>query len=350
MANVHIEQLQKLEGAAFSAICDSDARKLVEWGARLGISAESHYSEPEALIRDPNVDAVLSITPNHVHAEIIQLCLLHGKPLMTEKPFTRTFGEAEDLLEIARIRKVPCMVGFSYRYTPSFRLARELIREGRIGAIRHVFIQYLQQWGSPLFETPMNWRMDPAVTGTGTLGDLGSHMVDAARFLIGEPVRVSSLMSSLIKERKDPVSGDSVPVNIDDFAAFVAELEAGIPAVFQTSRNAYGAQNQFEISVYGDTGSLHMNWEDGDHLVWVHPNEERCEVREKIAVPERCKLKQMQDFLDLVRGTVREETPGLRDGYLNQRVLEAIVRSASERRSVDIDEVGAGWPVKEAGR
>ncbi|WP_276356581.1 Gfo/Idh/MocA family protein [Cohnella caldifontis] len=350
MANVHVEQLLKLEGAVFTAICDSDVRKHAEWGERLGLGASARHSDPEALIRDPNVDAVLSITPNRVHAEIIRLCLVHGKPLMTEKPFTRTFAEAAELLELARSREIPCMVGFSYRYTPSFRMARDMIRGGRIGEVRHVFIQYLQQWGGPLFETPMNWRMDPAVTGTGTLGDLGSHMVDAARFLIGEPIRVSSLMSSLIKERKDPVSGNPVPVDIDDFAAFVAELEPGVPAVFQTSRNAFGAQNQFEISVYGDTGSLHMGWEDGEHLTWVHPNEERSEVREKIAVPERYKLKQMQDFLDLARGKVREETPGMRDGYLNQRVLEAIARSARERRSVAPEEIGAGWPVKEAGR
>lgn len=347
MASVHAEQISKLEGVSIAAVCDSDAGKVAEWGERLGIGPDSRHAEPEALIRNPNVAAVLSITPNHVHAEIIRLCLIHGKPVMTEKPFTRTFEEALELKELAQTRAVPCMVGFSYRYVPSFRMARDLIRGGRIGTVRHVSIQYLQQWGGPLFETKMNWRMDRAITGTGVLGDLGSHMIDAARFLIGEPMQLSALMSSFITEREDPVTGKPVPVDIDDFAAFTAVLEPGVSAVFQTSRNAYGSQNQFEISVYGDTGSLHMGWDDGDYLTWVHPNEERCEVRERIAVPDRCKLRQMQDFVDMVRGTRREETPGLRDGYLNQRALEAVVQSYLQRKTVTLDEIGPAWREKE---
>jgi len=351
MASVHTEQLLKLEGVSIAAICDSDAGKLAEWGARLGIAQQSRHARPEALIRDAAIDAVLSITPNNVHYEIIRLCLLHGKPLMTEKPFTRTFAEAAALKELAEsgAASAPCMVGFSYRYVPSFRMAREMIRDGKIGTIRHVSIQYLQQWGGPLFDTKMNWRLDSAITGTGTLGDLGSHMIDAARFLVGEPTQLSALMCNLIDEREDPATGRMVAVDIDDFAAFTALLEPGVPAVFQTSRNAYGAQNQFEISIYGDEGSLHMNWDDGAYLTWVHPNEEQSEARERIAVPNRCKIGQMQDFVDMVRGARREETPLLRDGYLNQRALEAVVQSARERKTISLQEVGPEWPLAEAG-
>ena len=347
MASVHAEAIAKLAGVSITAVYDSDAGKVAEWGERLGIGAASRHAEAEGLIRDPNVDAVLSITPNHVHYEFIRLCLLHGKPVMTEKPFTRTYEEAKALMELAQTHDVPCMVGFSYRYVPSFRMARDMIRAGKIGTVRHMSIQYLQQWGGPLFETKMNWRMDPAITGTGVLGDLGSHMIDAARFLLGEPVQVSALLQSLITEREDPATGKPVPVDIDDFAAFAAVLEPGVPAVFQTSRNAYGSQNQFEISVFGDNGTLHMGWDDGDYLTWVHPNEERAEVRERIAVPNRYKLHQMQDFADLVRGTRREETPGLRDGYQNQRVIEAVVQSHLQRRTIAPDEIGPDWPGKE---
>lgn len=350
MASVHADQIRQIEGASITAVCDRESDKVSQWGDRLGIGEDSRYSDPEALIRDPEVDAVLSITPNNVHYDIIRLCLVHGKPIMTEKPFTRTFEEAKALLELSAQHKSPCMVGFSYRYVPSFRMAREMIRTGKIGAVRHVSIQYLQQWGGPLFDTPMNWRMDPAVTGTGVLGDLGSHMVDAARFLVGEPTRVSSLMSPLITERADPATGKPVPVDIDDFAAFVAMLEGGVPAVFQTSRNVYGAGNQFEIAVYGDIGSLYMSWDNGDTLVWVHANEERAQVREKIAVPERYKLKQMQDFVDLVRGTVREETAVLRDGYLNQRALQAVILSAEQGKAVAVEDVGRLAEETEAGR
>ncbi len=340
MANVHAEQIEQITGASITAVCDRDGDKVSEWGSKLGIGMSSRYSDPEDLIKNADVDAVLSITPNNVHYEIIRLCLIHGKPIMTEKPFTRTYAEAKSLLELSETHNTTCMVGFSYRYTPSFRMAREMIKSGKIGTVRHVFLQYLQQWGGPLFDTKMNWRMDRSITGTGALGDLGSHMVDAARFLVGEPVEMSALMSSLITERADPVTGNPVKVDIDDFAAFVAVLEQGIPAVFQTSRNAYGSQNQFEISVYGDTGSLRMGWEYGDTLHWVHPNEDGSQVREEIYVPEEYRLKQMQDFVDLVRGTVREETATLRDGYLNQRALEAVEQAHLAGKTVSVAAVG----------
>lgn len=347
MASVHSEQVQRIQGADITAICDRESDKVSEWGNRLGIEESSRYSDPEQIIKDPNVDAILSITPNNVHYEIIRLCLIHGKPIMTEKPFTRTFDEALALMELSETYSTSCMVGFSYRYVPSYRMARDMIKAGKIGKVRHVFIQYLQEWGGPLFETKMNWRMDRSITGTGALGDLGSHMVDAARFLVGEPVQISSLMSSLITERIDPATGNPVKVDIDDFAAFIAVLEQGIPAVFQTSRNAYGSGNQFEISVYGDTGSLQMGWEYSEFLHWVHANEEGSQVSEKIAVPERYKLKQMQDFIDLVRGTVREETATLRDGYLNQRALEAVEQAYLEQRTITVAEIGLNLETQE---
>lgn len=344
MASVHSEQIERIEGASITAICDKDQVRVSEWGDKLGIHESLRYNDPEKLIRNADVDAVLSITPNDVHFEIVRLCLIHGMPIMTEKPFTRTYAEAKALLELSEKHDAKCMVGFSYRYTPSFRMAREMIRSGKLGKIRHVFVQYLQQWGGPLFETKMNWRMDRSITGTGALGDLGSHMVDAARFLIGEPLEITAMMSNLIAQREDPVSGDPVHVDIDDFAAFVAVLENGIPAVFQTSRNAYGSENQIEISVYGDTGSLRMGWEYGDILHVVHPDDEGKPIREELRVPEKYYLKQMQDFVDLVRGTVREETATLRDGYMNQRVLEAIEQAHLAKRSIVVAEVEVEEP------
>ncbi|MFC5470721.1 Gfo/Idh/MocA family protein [Cohnella suwonensis] len=348
MASVHAEQLSRVEGASIRAICDRDAARVAEWGDKLGIGENARYFEPEHLIREADVDAVLSITPNNVHYDIIRLCLVHGMPIMTEKPFTRTFAEAKALMDLSAQHPTTCMVGFSYRYTPSYRMARELIRSGRIGTVRHVFLQYLQQWGGPLFDTKMNWRLDRSITGTGTLGDLGSHMIDAARFLIGEPTETSALMSNLIAEREDPATGKPVAVDIDDFAAFTAVLEPGVPAVFQTSRNAYGSNNQFEITVFGDVGTLRMGWEYGDKLIWTRPDAEGKPATEELEVPERYRLQQMQDFVDLVRGTVREETGTLRDGYLNQLALEAVERSWRSKTTVKLADVEAGFSAADA--
>lgn len=342
MASEHVRQIQRVDGAAVFAICDRDAGRLAEWGERLDIAQQARYTAYEQLIADPGVDAVISVTPNDVHYDIVRLCLEHGKPVLAEKPFTRTFAEAAALMKQYRNLENPpaCMVGFSYRYVPSFRMARAMIREGKIGKVRHVAIHYLQEWGVPMVGTPMNWRWDPAVSGTGVLADLGSHMIDAARFLVGEPLEVSAMLRSLIQERTS-ADGAPVHVEIDDFAAFVAELEGGTAAVFQTSRNAYGCGNQLEVSVYGDLGSLHMGCEYGDTLTWVHMKEDRSKVREEIVVPDRYRLGQMQDFVDLVRGGGREETPTLHDGYVNQRMLEAVERAHRMRRTVAVAEIEA---------
>lgn len=255
MGGVHVEQLLKLEGVSITAVCDRDRNRVAEWGDKLNIDSSSRYTDYEELIRNPDIDAVLAITPNDSHYDIVRLCLIHDKKLMTEKPFTRTYEEAYQLNELSEsLSGRSCMVGFSYRYVPSFRMAREMIAEGKLGQIRHVFIQYLQEWGGPLMNIDMNWRWDPKVTGTGVLADLGSHILDAARFLVGEPQELSGMMSSFIKKRKDGATGQMVDVEIDDFASFTAILDGGIPAVCHTSRNAFGCGNKLEVSIYGDTG------------------------------------------------------------------------------------------------
>jgi predicted dehydrogenase len=339
MAGSHVEKMRLVNGMRVTAICDTDVEKVAAWGTRLGIANHNRFTSFQELAAHSEVDAVVAATPNSAHYSIVEACLRARKPLMAEKPFTRTYEEAKQLKALAQAENVDCFVGFSYRYVPSFRMAREWIREGKLGAVRHVFIQYLQDWGVPLFQTPMNWRWDAAVTGTGVLHDLGSHMIDAARFIVGEPVAVSGMLRNLVSERPGS-AGEKVHTDIDDFAAFTALLENDTSAVFQTSRNAFGCGNQFEVSIYGDLGSLHFGWERGDILTWVHlDGETGSKVKVEINVPDIYKLEQLQDFADFVRGGGGEATPTLRDGYRNQLALEAVIRSDQWGRKVSLSEI-----------
>lgn len=344
MAHSHVDKMSKVPGLVVSAVCDTDAAKVSAWGERLGLPASSGYTDYQELIASTEVDAVLAATPNDAHHAIVAACLRAGKPLMAEKPFTRTFAEAQDLRAIAEEQQADCFVGFSYRYVPSFRMAREWIRQGKLGTVRHVAIQYLQEWGVPLFGTPMNWRWDAPVTGTGVLHDLASHMIDAARFLVGEPVAVQGLLHNIIAERPGP-GGEAVPTAIDDFAAFIAMLAPGVPAVCQTSRNAYGCGNQLELSIYGDLGSVHIGCERGERLTWVHPDPETgARSTMEIHVPDAYKLEQLQDFADYVRRGAGEATPTLLDGYRNQLALEAVIRSSEtgggQVKLTDVEQAG----------
>lgn len=343
MANEHLRHMEKLEAVRVTALCDKNPEAVDRLAMKLSIRPEHLHMDYAALIDDPEVDAVLSITPNDVHYEILKCCLKHSKPFMTEKPFTRTYEEAIDLFRIYQSNPIKGMVGFSYRYVPSFRYARDLIQSGELGEIRSVFVQYLQSWGVPMFHTPMNWRYDSRITGTGALGDLGSHMVDAARFLIGEFEEVAAHLNTFIRHRPEGQGGEEGTVDVDDFAGFVASLGSGVSGVFQTSRNAYGSGNQLEVMIYGDLGTIKINCEKPDQLTFIRQqaggDNPWTSVTEDRRVPSVYEIGQIQDFVDMLRGNIREEFASLPDGYENQKVLEAIIRAARERRTVSLSEL-----------
>lgn len=259
---------------------------------------------------------------------------------MTEKPFTRVFEEAYELNQLFEDNQVPSMVGYSYRYVPSFRYARDIIRQGKLGPIRNIFVQYLQSWGLPMYETPMNWRYSNESSGTGVLADLGTHMVDAARFMIGEFEEVTAMMKNLVPQRLDPITNNMIPVDIDDFSGFLATLDNNVTGVFQTSRNAYGSGNQLEVTIYGEKGTISVSCENPEQLTWIRPNAEldnpSNSVKELHKVPSEYVIGQMQDFFDMLRGHVCEGLPTLKDGYANQEVLEAIFQAAQTKRTIDL--------------
>ena len=133
MARWHLQQFGEEEGVRIAALCDVSAEALKETGDRLGVPQERRYHSYEALIADLEVDGVVSVTPNNTHAAIIKACIAGGKPLFAEKPLTRTFNEAVEVLECHNRKPIPCIINFSYRNGAGFQKARELVRQGAIG-------------------------------------------------------------------------------------------------------------------------------------------------------------------------------------------------------------------------
>jgi predicted dehydrogenase len=333
MAQAHIRQAAESGRFVFAAVSDVNAEPLNRVGDQLGIPADKRYTDFVRLIEDPEVDAVVSVTPNHVHADIVRACLRARKPFMAEKPFTRVFAEAVPLLELYKQHPVPAMIGFSYRYIPAFRYVRELVQGGKLGAVRSFSIQYLQGWGAARYHCPYVWRFDRKVTGTGALGDLGSHMIDMARFLFGEFRELSAQLRTIIPERPDPATGEMTQVEVDDFASFQARMAGGVMGVFQTTRNAIGSDNQHEVSIYGDDGTIHASTLEPNRLTWIREEESGQIARVTLDVPGRCRVSQYADFLAMLDGAAPDGLPGFLDGYRNQEVLDAIVR-AHETRTV----------------
>ena len=232
-----------------------------------------------ALLTRDDIDLIDVCTPGDSHAEIAIAALAAGKHVLCEKPLANTVAEAEAMVaaaEAAAARGQVAMVGFNYRRVPAIALARQWIAEGRLGTIRQVRAQYLQDWIiDPQF--PLVWRLRKEQAGSGALGDIGAHIVDLAQYLLGENiVGVSGITETFIKQR--PVlaaagaglaaSGgtETGEVTVDDAALFIARFAGGAIGTFEATRFATGRKNALRIEVNGSDGSLAFDMEAMNEL------------------------------------------------------------------------------------
>ncbi|NDU73055.1 Gfo/Idh/MocA family oxidoreductase [Actinomadura sp. DSM 109109] len=318
-------------------------------------SVETDWKE---LLRRDDVQLVDICTPGDSHAEIAVAALDAGKHVLCEKPLANSVAEAEAMVaaaERARERGVRSMVGFNYRRVPAVTLARRLVDEGRIGAVRHIRAQYLQDWlADP--QAPFTWRMDRDRAGTGALGDIGAHIIDTAQFITGQNlVGVSALLDTFVPERPVP-GGGTARVTVDDAALFVGRTDGGALASFEATRFATGRKNALRIEVSGSSGALAFDLESLNEL-WlydrhedgatagfrrivvtepVHPYANRWWPPGHLLGYEHTFTHQAADLLTAIaEGT--DPRPSFADGLQVQRVLAAVAGSAESRCWVDVE-------------
>jgi len=317
-----------------------------------------------ALVARDDVDLVDVCTPGDTHAEIAVAALEAGKHVLCEKPLANSVEEAEAMVRAAsagRDAGALAMVGFTYRRVPAIQLARRLVAEGRIGTVRHVRAQYLQDWiADP--QAPLSWRLDKQKAGSGALGDIGAHVVDLAQFVTGEHLTgVSALLETFVRERPvagafsglsgtGSTSGETGPVTVDDAAVFLARLSGGGLATFEATRFAYGRKNAIRVEVNGSAGSLAFDFEDMNVLHYFDASLPAWEAgfrRIVVTEPEHAYVASWwppghglgyehaftHQAVDLVRDVAdhRQPRPSFADGLQVQRVLDAVERSAADR-------------------
>ncbi|MFD3331757.1 Gfo/Idh/MocA family protein [Streptomyces sp. NPDC058700] len=314
-----------------------------------------------ALVTRDDVQLVDICTPGDSHAEIAIAALDAGKHVLCEKPLANSVAEAEAMTaaaEQARGRGQVAMVGFNYRRVPAITLARRLIAEGRIGALRHVRLTYLQDWlVDPDF--PLTWRLERQHAGSGALGDLGAHIVDLAQFLAGEPlVGVSAQLETFVRDRP-LLTGVSTglsaaggpergPVTVDDAAVFTGRLASGALATFEASRMAPGRKNALRLEVSGELGSLAFDLERLNELLFHdhrepaatagfrrilvteadHPYLEAWWPPGHVLGYEHTFAHQARDLVMAI-ATGTDPLPSFADGLQVQRVLAAVEESAA---------------------
>ncbi len=171
------------------AISGRDEAKVAEAAKRFGY--QKYYTDWRAMIEDPDVQLVDNGGPNNLHADPSILAAQLGKHVLCEKPLARTAAEAKAMWDAVETAKIKHMVAFNYRFVPAVRMIRDLIDQGAFGRIYHFRAMYLQEWIMPHYGTPIIWRLEKDVAGSGALGDLGAHIIDLAHYLVGGVKSVS---------------------------------------------------------------------------------------------------------------------------------------------------------------
>lgn len=245
------------------AICGRNEDAVREAARRFGY--EGYYTDWREMMQDDRIQLFDNGAPNYLHAEPCIAAAQAGKHVFCEKPLARTAAEAKRMLEAVETAGVRHMVGFNYRFVPAIRQARDLIANGALGDIYHFRALYLQEWiTDPNF--PLIWRLDKDAAGSGSLGDLGAHIIDLARFLVGEPRSVMGLTKTFIAERPLPGGEGKGVVEVDDAFEAVVEFENGAVGTFEASRFCPGRKNYEVVEINGSRGSICFNLERFNEL------------------------------------------------------------------------------------
>lgn len=342
-------------------VCGRDAEAAGDLARRFGW--ESVETDWRAAIARDDVDIVDICTPGDTHAEIALAAFAAGKHVLCEKPLANSVDEATAMAEAAdqaRENGIRSMVGFTYRRVPAIALARQLVSDGRIGEVRHVRAQYLQDWlVDP--ESPLTWRLQKERAGSGALGDIGAHIIDLTQFITGDLVAgVSALTETFVKERPLAASASGLsatvgsgtgPVTVDDATVFIGRFARGAVASFEATRFATGRKNSIRLEFNGTRGTIAFDFEDMNVLEMYEADTDQPGFRRIIVTEadhpylaawwppghglgyEHGFTHQAADFLSAI-AEGRDPEPSFADGLAIQRVLDAVETSAAN---------GAAW-------
>lgn len=318
---------------------------------------EKYYTDWREMLKDPEVQLFDNGGPNDAHAEPSIAAAQAGKHVFCEKPLGRTAAESKLMLDAVTKAGVKHMCAFNYRFVPAVRQIRELIQSGALGQIYHFRAAYLQEWiADPNF--PMVWRLDKNVAGSGALGDLGAHIIDLARFLVGEPARLMAMTKTFIKDRAGE-GGAQQQVTVDDAFVATVEFANGALGTLESTRFAPGRKNHNTFEINAEHGSVHFNLERMNEMevFWKNGKPQETQGFTNVLVSESFHpwwknwwpqghiigwehtfVHEIDHLLNaIVHNTdVAPYGATFEDGYRAAVICDAVVESASTGRAVDI--------------
>ncbi len=324
------------------AIAGRNGEAVAEAARRYGY--ERWTTDWRDVVADPEIGLVSNGGPNSLHAEPTIAAAEAGKHVLCEKPLGRTADESHEIWRRVAATGVKHLCAFNYRFVPAVRLAREMIEAGEIGEIRHFRGRYLQDWGDdPTLDT---WRFHADEAGSGAIGDLGAHVVDLARFLVGEIESVSAVVRTFLPGRE-----------VDDAVEAAVEFESGAVGTIEATRFALGQRNGLQWEVNGAKGSLGFDLHRLNELQVFRADGDRARGFTTVPVSEadhpfwgwwwppghmigwaETFVHEIHHLLEAIAsgGDVAPYGATFEDGYRAAEVCDAFVRSSASRQAETI--------------
>jgi predicted dehydrogenase len=335
-------------------ICGRDPKNLE--AARQEMGWQETSTDWQAVVNDPLIDIIDINTPNDSHAEIAIAAARAGKHVLCEKPLALNVAQGREMVAAAKKAKIVNMICHNYRRIPAIVQAKKMIEDGSLGEIYHYYARYAQGWlVDPNY--PLVWRLQKGISGSGTLGDIGAHVIDLGRYLVGEFSEVCGMLHTFIKQR--PLAAASTKgakkmgkVTVDDASIFVGRFRNGALANVEATRFALGRKNHITIEINGSKGSLAFDFEEMNRLKFFdnaapkdrhgftdilvtqvdgsHPYTDHWWRPGHIIGYEHTFIHTIADFVNAVANG-KSVQPTFEDGLRNQLVLEAVEKSAKAK-------------------
>jgi predicted dehydrogenase len=344
-------------------LCGRNEKSVADATAKFGF--ETYETDWKSLMKRDDIDFIDITAPSNAHMEMALMAADEKKHVFCEKPLAMTADDAKLMWKAAEKAGVVHQVGFNYRFVPAVRLAKRLIDEGKIGDIYHFRGLYLQDWIlDPGF--PLVWRLDKNVAGSGSHGDINAHIIDLARFLVGDFKKVMGMQKTFIKKRPVVESMDGLSasgsesgkfgdVTVDDASIFMTEFENGALGTFEATRFAGGNRNGMSFEINGSKGSVRFDFQQMNELQYYNTGDPDYEQGFKtISVTEAVHqyadawwppghiigyehtfVHEMYEFVQAIAND-KPVYPDFKDGYMCCKVLDAVDTSIKERQWINV--------------
>ena len=336
IAGDHCSSISKYAGAEAVAVADLSPKRRNEVKKAWGMGKA--YATWEALVADPEIDAVTIALPNALHAPCALAAIKAGKHVMLDKPFAMNYAEAKLCADASRRKKRVLMVGMNQRYSNEAQTLRAIVERGDLGDVYHTKAYWYRRMGSPKFGT---WFVNKQMSGGGCLLDIGVHILDLGMYLSGawRPVSVSGQTYGTFGHRGIGEGGwgksardKKIKFDVDDFATAMIKFHNGASLELNVSWVMHQEQgDRHDVELYGSeagaslfpTKLFRCGKQKGEYEV-VTP--------QGVALPDK-RTNRQHDWLDMIAGK-RKSICALDQALTVQKVLDAIYKSSATGREV----------------